>query len=117
MDVDLVEPTKPGDVEPTQPMASLAATGGRVMDVMNESLEVLGPIDRMVMGAKLVPLSEAVEGLGLTGLAPHLFFASVKADDEIQKGTLLNKDEAAAIHLYTQEWDVHENSLYHRCYK
>ena len=48
----------------------------------------------------------------------HLFDQRLKTYITIAKGNstepedALSPDESASIHLYTVEWDVHENSLY-----
>ena len=84
----------------------------RISDVGDESLEFLQPIFGFA-DSPAVALEKAVKELA--SIAPNVESYAHSAKKSFQSPhNGLTSDEAAAIRLYTMEWDLKEQSLYRR---
>jgi hypothetical protein len=79
--------------------------------VRDEPKKMLQPISgyEKVTVKSLDDACEPIKDLFDQKLQQNVTIAKMNSTEPEDK---LSSDESAAIHLYTMEWDVHENSLY-----
>jgi hypothetical protein len=119
--LDLLQKSAPSDTTSAAAVAESKKSGAdgfteRVTDAEMgvESVSMMTPITG-VGDLALVPLETAVEPLGdaVPKLGTHVFAAQTYAEEcAAGKSHGLTAEHVAAIHLYTQEWTVAEQSLY-----
>ena len=93
-------------------MATSIETNRRLIEnVRDEPNKMLLPISgyENVTVKSLDDACEPIQQLFDQKLKQYITIAKINSSDP-KDG--LSQDESAAIHLYTIEWDVHENSLY-----